>query len=155
MTTGTRFGVQCGHTLTPENSVQPNSFLLCPHDRAGAGSPGHGGTGRQRPTGRQVAFANSAMLNAADIDPVIAKDYVPPWARGDFDFYQVGLDRSITSLAQQGAMGRQPFAVAGAFDDDLVAGVGQAVQSAVAEDGVVEETEPFVHGPVAGDDKAG
>ena len=25
------------------------------------------------------------VLNAADIEPVIAKDYVPPWARGDFD----------------------------------------------------------------------
>ena len=52
-------------------------------------------------------------------------------------------------------MWREPFPVAGAFDDDLVAGVGQAIQRAVAEDGVIEEAEPFVHGPVAGDDEAG
>ena len=49
----------------------------------------------------------------------------------------------------------QPFPVAGAFDDDLVAGVGQPVQGAVAEDGIVKKAEPFVHGPVAGDDEAG
>ena len=52
-------------------------------------------------------------------------------------------------------MWRQPLALAGALDDDLVAGVGQAVQGAVAEDGVVKETEPFVDGTVAGDDEAG
>ena len=52
-------------------------------------------------------------------------------------------------------MWRQPFPVSGALDDDLVAGVGQAVQGAVAEDGVVEETELLIHGPVAGDDEAG
>ena len=51
-------------------------------------------------------------------------------------------------------MWEQPFPVTGAFDDDLVAGVGQAVQSAVTEDGVVDEDEPFVHGPVAGDGEA-
>ena len=49
----------------------------------------------------------------------------------------------------------QPFPVAGALDDDLVAGVGQPVQGAVAEDGIVEEAEPFFDGPVAGDDEAG
>ena len=52
-------------------------------------------------------------------------------------------------------MGRQILSVAGPLDDDLVAGVGQAVQGAVAEDGVVEEAEPFLHGPIAGDDEAG
>ena len=52
-------------------------------------------------------------------------------------------------------MGGQTFPVAGALDDDLVAGVGQAVQGAVAQDGVVKEAEPFVHGPVAGDDETG
>ena len=52
-------------------------------------------------------------------------------------------------------MWRESFPVAGAFDDDLVAGVGQAIQRAVAQDGVIEETQPFVHGPVAGDDEAG
>ena len=49
----------------------------------------------------------------------------------------------------------QSFSIAGAFDDDLVAGVSQPVQGAVAQDGVIEEAEPFVHGPVAGDDEAG
>ena len=49
----------------------------------------------------------------------------------------------------------QGFPIAGAFDHDLVAGVGQAVQCAVAEDAIVEEAEPFVDGPVAGDDEAG
>jgi len=58
-------------------------------------------------------------------------------------------------LAQEGAVGRQALPVALALDDDLVAGVGQAVQGAVAENGVVEEAEPFLHGPVAGDDEAG
>ena len=51
-------------------------------------------------------------------------------------------------------MGRQLFPVAGALDDDLVAGVGQAVQGSVAQNGVVEEAEPLFHSPVAGDDGA-
>ncbi len=38
---------------------------------------------------------------------------------------------------------------------NLAAGVGQAVQGAVAQDGVVKESEPLVHGAVAGDDEAG
>ena len=49
----------------------------------------------------------------------------------------------------------EPLSVAGAFDDDLVAGVGESVEGAVAEDGIVEEAEPFLHGPVGGDDEAG
>ena len=48
-------------------------------------------------------------------------------------------------------MRRLVLPVALALDDDLVAGVGQAVESAVAEHGVFEETEPLVHRPVAGD----
>ena len=52
-------------------------------------------------------------------------------------------------------MGRQFFTVAGPLDDYLEAGVGQPVQSAVPEDWVVEEAEPFLHGAVAGDDEAG
>ena len=52
-------------------------------------------------------------------------------------------------------MWRQSFPVTDASDDDLVAGVGQAVQSAVAEDGVIEDAEPLFHGPVAGDDGVG
>ena len=49
----------------------------------------------------------------------------------------------------------QPFPVAGALDYYLVAGVGQPVQGAVPQDGVVEDAQSFLHGPVAGDDKAG
>ena len=52
-------------------------------------------------------------------------------------------------------MGRLTFTVAGALDDDLVAGVGQPVQGAVAQNGVVKEAQPFVHGTIAGDDEAG
>ena len=62
--------------------------------------------------------------------------------------------RSITSFpacAQQRAMGRLTFTVAGALDDDLVAGVGQPVQGAIAQNGVVKEAQPLVHDPVAGD----
>ena len=69
--------------------------------------------------------------------------------------YQVAVVRSITLFAQQGAVWRKPLPVAGAFDHDLIAGIGQPVQRAVAQDGVVKETQPFVHGPVAGDDETG
>ena len=57
--------------------------------------------------------------------------------------------------AQKSAVWRQSFTIDGSVDYDLVAGVGQAVQGAVAEDGVVKETKPFVDGTVAGDDEAG
>ena len=90
------------------------------------------------------------------IRPAIFTDIRPPWARGDLDYYQDDVVWSITSLgASEGAVWRKPLPVAGAFDDDLVAGVGQTVQGAVAQDGVVKEAEPLVHGPVAGDDAAG
>ena len=52
-------------------------------------------------------------------------------------------------------MGGKPFSIAGSLDDNLVAGVGQPVEGAVAEDGVVEQAEPFLHGPIGGDDEAG
>ena len=52
-------------------------------------------------------------------------------------------------------MRRQSFPVAGALRDDLVASVGRAVQRTVVADEIIEEAEPFVHGPVAGDDEAG
>ena len=42
----------------------------------------------------------------------------------------------------------QSLTIAGAFDDDLVAGVGQAVQGAVAQDGVIKESQPLLHCPV-------
>ena len=51
-------------------------------------------------------------------------------------------------------MGRQFFSVADPLDDDLVAGIGQAVQRAVAQYGIVEETEPLLDTAVAGDDEA-
>ena len=52
-------------------------------------------------------------------------------------------------------MGRQFFSVAGPLDDDLLAGVGQAVQSAIPKKGVVKEAEPLLHHAVAGDYEAG
>ena len=66
--------------------------------------------------------------------------------------------RSITSFsacAQQRTVWRLALPVAAAFNDDLIAGVGQPVEGAVAEDGVLEDAQPFLHGPVAGDDEAG
>ena len=36
-----------------------------------------------------------------------------------------------------------------------VAGVGQPVQSTVAQYGIIEEAEPFLHAAIAGDDEAG
>ena len=52
-------------------------------------------------------------------------------------------------------MRREPLAVALALDHDLVAGVGEPVECAVAEDRVVEEAEPLLDGAVRGDDEAG
>ena len=52
-------------------------------------------------------------------------------------------------------MRREPFPIAGTFDDNLVAGVGQRGQGAVAEYGVIEEGKPFLHGPVGCDVEAG
>ena len=52
-------------------------------------------------------------------------------------------------------MWRQALSVAVAFDDDLVAGVGEPVEGTVAQDGIVEESEPLVDRPVGCDDEAG
>ena len=52
-------------------------------------------------------------------------------------------------------MRRQFLTVAGPLDDDLVAGVGQPIQGAVSQYGVIEEAEPLLHRAVAGDDEAG
>lgn len=49
----------------------------------------------------------------------------------------------------------QPLAVAGVFDDDLVAGIGQAIQGAVSKDGVIKQPQPFLYRPVTGHNKAG
>jgi hypothetical protein len=39
---------------------------------------------------------------------------------------------------------RKFFTIAGAIDDDLVAGIGQAVQDAVTQDGVIKESQPLL-----------
>ena len=52
-------------------------------------------------------------------------------------------------------MGRELLPIAVSLDNDLVAGIGQAVQGAVAQDRVVEEAGPLLHSPIAGDDEAG
>ena len=80
----------------------------------------------------------------------------PPSGCRDLDFYQVSVEGSMISFAaDQLPMGRQFLSVAGPLDDDLVAGVGQAVQRTVSKDGVVEEAEPLFHRAVAGDGEAG
>ena len=63
---------------------------------------------------------------------------------------------SISSFlgVEQRAVRREPLAVALALDHDLVAGVGEPVECAVAEDRVVEEAEPLLDGAVRGDDEA-
>ena len=73
------------------------------------------------------------------------------------DLYQVLFGRSTTPFASSRARCGESLSlsVAGPLDDDLVAGVGQAVQGAVTQDGIIEEAEPFLHGLVAGDDEAG
>ena len=45
-------------------------------------------------------------------------------------------------------MGRQALPVALALYDDLVAGVGEPVESAIAQDGIIEEAQPLVDRPV-------
>ena len=52
-------------------------------------------------------------------------------------------------------MRRQPFPVAAAFNDDLIAGVGQAIEGAVAQYGILEQSQPLLDSTVAGDDEAG
>ena len=49
----------------------------------------------------------------------------------------------------------KPFPVAGALDNHPVIGVGQPVESAVAQYGTLEQPQPFVHRPVAGGHEAG
>ena len=40
-------------------------------------------------------------------------------------------------------LGREFGAVAGSFDDELVCGVGQTIQRAIAEDRVIEQPQPL------------
>ena len=49
----------------------------------------------------------------------------------------------------------QAFPVTVALDGYLVAGVGQSIQSAVPQYGVIEESQPLIYRPVAGDNEAG
>ena len=108
---------------------------------------GLGGT-----TGQPPATVSIARV----ISPVVATNISPPLGVGELDFYQVMAARSITSsFAHEFPVGRQFFSVAGPLNDHLEAGVGQAVQRAVSQYRVVEEAEPFFHGPVAGDYEAG
>ena len=46
--------------------------------------------------------------------------------------------------------GSQLGTIAGSLDDQLLSGVGDAIECAVAEDGVVEEAEPLVDAAVRG-----
>jgi hypothetical protein len=46
-------------------------------------------------------------------------------------------------------------AITVAFHDDLVGVVGEAVECALGEDGIIEEWDPLVDGPVGGDDGGG
>ena len=52
-------------------------------------------------------------------------------------------------------MRRESLAAALAFNGDLVAGVGQPVEGAVAKDQVVEQAEPLLDRAVGGDHEAG
>lgn len=86
----------------------------------------------------------------------MAKDYVPSWARGGFNQYQLEGSRSFTPFHwPQSAVWRQSLAVVSAFADHLVDGFGQPIDNAVARNGIVKQTEPFGHGPVAGDGASG
>lgn len=38
------------------------------------------------------------------------------------------------------------------FHDDLVGNVGEAIQGGLGQDGIIEEGDPFLNGPVGGDD---
>ena len=48
-------------------------------------------------------------------------------------------------------LGRELGAVARPFDDELVGGVRQAIQGAIAQQGIVKEGQPFVDAAVRRD----
>ena len=52
-------------------------------------------------------------------------------------------------------MERLALTATGTLDDDLVAGAGQTVQSAIAHHGIIKETQPLVHGSGGGDGEVG
>jgi len=49
----------------------------------------------------------------------------------------------------------ETLTIAGAIDDDLVAGMGQAIKGAVAEDRIIKQSQPLIYRPVTGDNEAG
>ena len=110
--------------------------------------------------GTRLVMSSPHPLSIAKVyDPRVARVIRPPWATGTRLDYQCLSVSSITSFPcpplEQGAVRREPLAVALALDHDLVAGVGEPVEGAVAEDRVVEEAEPLLDGAVGGDDEAG
>lgn len=72
-----------------------------------------------------------------------------------FDLIRLPLVGQSPLCLQQGPVWGEPLPVTTAFDDDLIAGVGQLVESAVAEEGILGEAQPLVHSAVAGGDEAG
>ena len=75
--------------------------------------------------------------------PVVARVIEPPCGPVDGLLSPFGLRVNHLLSVEQGPVRGRAFAVAGAFYDDLVAGVGEPVEGAVAQDGVVEESEPL------------
>src|SRR5262249_41062288 len=99
--------------------------------------------------------------NAASRSPDLNVIRQDPWAgeRHGLQATWVEIGGVVTAVRSWGqllaAVGGEALAVAGPLDDDLVAGVGQAVQGSVPQDRVGEQREPFVHRPIAGDGEAG
>ena len=71
------------------------------------------------------------------------------------NLYQVAVGRSITPLPPAGLGAGKAVPSSWSLDDHPVIAVGQPVESAVAQYGILEQPQPFVHGPVAGDHEAG
>ena len=67
----------------------------------------------------------------------------------------IWLPPSFPGWWRGGLTGALSGAVAVAFHDDLVGVVGEAVEGALGEDGIVEEGDPLVDGPVGSDDGGG
>ena len=75
---------------------------------------------------------------------MVARVIEPPCGPVDGLLSPLGLRVKHLLSVEQDPVRGQALAVAGAFYDDLVAGVGEPVEGAVAQDGVVEETEYVV-----------
>ena len=133
-----------GHGVIPIRTQAGNPYRPCP-----AASPKNAGTstpGRQRPGWCRYSGSSGQCYSQTSRHPE------HPW----FALVSVcGWLLNHPLCLQQSPVRGQPFPVAGALDDDLVAGVGQPVQGAIAQHGVVKDAQPFLHRPVAGDDQAG